>query len=243
MHTHRILLLNLGYGTGLDGSLRSYFTKSWHYLHTPERVLQSIHEGFQMLMATVQPDICCLLEMHHDPLLLKSFAAYGCRHVDPKYGKRSILKRLPFFRDNCDGIFAMDRLPCAVRQFRHGVKKLLYDVQVGKDFSLLVGHFSLHASVRQQQFQEIAELISAQKRTIVCGDFNDFGGCKELNGLLKETDLRIVRPPHSETFPACHPRRPLDLFLCSKNIHHVQAEVLRDVHLSDHLPVLLTVTT
>lgn len=242
MHTHRILLLNLGYETGLDGSLKGYLTQSWRYLHTPENVLRSVREGFQTLIAQVQPDICCVLEMHHDLTLLKTFAAYHCRHVDTKYGNGSVLKRLPFFRDNCNGIFTMDRLPCVARQFRHGTKKLLYDVKIGKDFSLLVSHFSLHASVRQQQFQEIAELVADRKHTIVCGDFNDFGGCKELNGLLKETNLRIVRPPHGGTFPACHPRRPLDLFLCSKDIKHVHAAILKDVHLSDHLPVLLTVT-
>lgn len=242
MHAHRILLLNLGYETGLDGSLRGYLTQSWRYLHTPEYVVQSVRKGFSDLIARVQPDICCVLEMHHDPALLKTFAAYHCRHVHPKYGNASVLRRLPFFRDNCNGIFAMDRLPCAMRQFKHGTKKLLYDVKVAQDFSLLVGHFSLHASVRQEQFAEIAELVHGRKHSIVCGDFNDFGGCKELNGLLKETDLRVVRPVCGETFPACHPKRPLDLFLCSKNIKNVHVEILKDVHLSDHLPVLLTVT-
>jgi endonuclease/exonuclease/phosphatase family metal-dependent hydrolase len=242
MHTHRILLLNLGYETGLDGSLKGYLTQSWRYLHTPEHVLMSIREGFQTLIAKVQPDICCVLEMHHDPSLLKTFAAYQCRHIDPKYGNGSMLRRLPFFRDNCNGIFAMARLPCRARQFKHGTKKLLYDVQVGNDFSLLVSHYSLHASVRQQQFHEIAELVQHRKHTVVCGDFNDFGGRKELGSLLKETNLRIIRPAQNGTFPAYHPRKPLDLFLCSKDIKNVHAEVLKNVHLSDHLPVLLTVT-
>jgi endonuclease/exonuclease/phosphatase family metal-dependent hydrolase len=166
--------------------------------------------------------------MHHDPALVKSFGAYRCKHIDPKYGKTSMLRRLPFFRDNCNGIFGVDRLPCTAREFQHGAKKLLYDVTITSDLSLLVGHFSLHASVRQQQFAEIAGIVQSRKRT--------------LTPLLKTTDLRIVRPAHNATFPACHPRRPLDLFLCSKEISHVHAEVLTDVHLSDHLPVLLTVT-
>jgi endonuclease/exonuclease/phosphatase family metal-dependent hydrolase len=242
MQTHRILLLNLGYETGLDGSIRSYLTQSWRYLHTPQSVIQSVHAGFRTLIQNVQPDICCLLEMHHDPALVKSFGAYRCKHIDPKYGKTSMLRRLPFFRDNCNGIFGVDRLPCTAREFQHGTKKLLYDVTITSDLSLLVGHFSLHASVRQQQFAEIAGIVQSRKRTIVCGDFNDYGGMKELSPLLKSTDLRIVRPAHNATFPACQPRRPLDLFLCSKEIQHVHAEVLIDVHLSDHLPVLLTVT-
>ncbi|OGJ59748.1 hypothetical protein A2881_00555 [Candidatus Peribacteria bacterium RIFCSPHIGHO2_01_FULL_55_13] len=242
MHTHRILLLNLGYETGLDGSWRQYLLDSWRYVHTPERVQSRVREEFQSLIQSVQPDICCVLEMHHDPMLLKTFAAYHCKHVDPKYGNTSVLRRLPFFRDNCNGVFALDRLPCTVRQFRHGTKKLLYDVNVKNEFSLLIGHYSLHASVRQQQFEEIAALVKDRKRAIVCGDFNDFGGSKELNSLIKHSNLRLVRPAHNKTFPACHPRKPLDLFLCSGDIVDVHAEVMTNTHLSDHLPVLLTVT-
>jgi hypothetical protein len=236
------LLLNLGYETGLDGSLSGYLTKSWRYLHTPQSVIASVHAGFQELIASVHPDICCILEMHHDPTLLKNFGAYRCRHIDPKYGYGSVLRRLPFFRDNCNSVFAVDRLPCKGRQFQHGTKKLLYDVTIGDGLSLLVGHFSLHASVRQKQFQEIGKLVQGREKAIVCGDFNDYGGIKELAPLLKSTDLRVVRAPHGETFPACHPRRPLDLFLATSAIADVKAEVLTNVHISDHLPVLLTVT-
>jgi endonuclease/exonuclease/phosphatase family metal-dependent hydrolase len=240
VHQHRILLLNLGYGTGLDGSLQSYLLSGWRYLWTPRRVLRSIDEGFRDLLSRVRPDICCLLEMHHDPELLSAVAAYRCRHVDTKYGKRSILQRLPFFRDNCNGVFSAERIACHIRFFRSGMKRLLYDLSLGDGLSLLVAHFSLHRSVRERQFQELAEVIADRKRVIVCGDFNDFGGRRELTPLLRSCNLRIVNASQP-TFPACKPKRSLDLFLCSKDIDSVEAKVLSDVHLSDHLPVLLTV--
>lgn len=241
MHTQKILLLNLGYETGLSGSMREYITQSWHYLHTPNQVLQSIHKGFQMLIERTQPDVCCLLEVHHDPAIMRTLQAYHCKHIDPKYGRRSILRRLPLFRDNCNAVFTVDRLPCRERELVHGTKKLLYDVTIAPECSLFVGHFSLNAAVRKQQFDEIAELVEERTSAIVCGDFNDYGGIGELKPLLRTTGMKIVRPTTLNTFPACHPRRALDLFLCTPNITHVSAEVLTDVHLSDHLPVMLTV--
>ena len=211
MHTHRILLLNLGYETGLDGSWKQYLLDSWRYVHTPEKVQSRVREEFQSLIKSVQPDICCVLEMHHDPMLLKTFAAYHCKHVDPKYGNTSVLRRLPFFRDNCNGVFALDRLPCTVRQFKHGTKKLLYDVNVKNEFSLLIGHYSLHASVRQQQFEEIAQLVKGRKRAIVCGDFNDFGGEQGIE-FADQAQQSPDRPPGTQSnLPACHPKKPLDL--------------------------------
>ncbi|MBM3227821.1 hypothetical protein FJZ27_03095 [Candidatus Peribacteria bacterium] len=173
---------------------------------------------------------------------MRNFGAYRCKRVDTKYGMGSVLRRLPLFRDNCNGIFSVEKLPCAARQFHSGTKKLLYDVTMGNDLSLLVGHFSLHASVRQRQFQEIGELVKGRGKTIVCGDFNDYGGIKELTPLLRSADLRVIRATNPATFPACHPRLPLDLFLCSEGITDVKAEVLSDVRISDHLPVLLTVS-
>ena len=55
MHTYRILLLNLGYETGLDGSLRGYLTRSWRYLHTPRAVIDAVHSGFRELIENVRP--------------------------------------------------------------------------------------------------------------------------------------------------------------------------------------------
>lgn len=235
----RILLFNVGYATALDGSLRNYVLHFYRYLYTPRTIIRKVRQAIYYLMEREKPDVCCFVEIHRKIGCVPHPHVYTSGDIENKYGLHSMLRRLPFFRDNCNGFFAKGDLPFDKYYFKNGTKKLIYEIKLREDISLFLVHFSLDRAVRQRQCEELKELIRSRKHAVLCGDFNIFKGTGELEALADACDLKIVNSPSEATFPAVHPTKTLDLFLCPKNMVHAQARVLKGVHASDHLPVLL----
>ncbi len=236
---YRVLLMNLGYATGLDGSMRSYLTQWYRYLYTPRWIIRTVRRSIYGLLNRENPDLCCFVEIHHKHGFVPHPHAYTS-HIDNKYGRFSILRHLPFFRDNCNGFFSHQHLHFQKRYFANGSKKLIYDIDLGNGLSLLLSHFSLNQETRRLQFDELRQIIGDRKNVIICGDFNIFEGTEELRDLAESCNLQIV-DSHEATFPAASPRKMFDLFLCPKELKHVSARVMDDIQVSDHLPVMLEV--
>ncbi len=234
----RILLYNVGYATDLNGSIRDYILRFYRYIYTPRNVIRRVRTTIYHLLQREQPDVCCFVEVHRKKGFMTHPHAYHCSDVANKYGQRSVFRRLPFFRDNCNGFFSKGTVSFEKTYFQHGMKKLIYDIKLRPDLSLLVVHFSLQRRTRQRQCEELKHLIRDRGNVIVCGDFNIFKGTGELHSLARACDLQIVTPPGA-TFPASKPSKTLDLFLCPKSLGDVSVRVLDGVHASDHLPVML----
>lgn len=234
----RILLYNVGYATDLNGSLRDYVLRFYRYLYTPRRIIRRVRQSIYQLMQREQPDVCCFVEVHRKKRSMVHPHAYVCGDVENKYGRRSVLRRLPFFRDNCNGFFSKGTVEFEKLYFTHGTKKLIYNVRLRPDLSLFVVHFALGRRVRRLQCEELKAMIRERENVIVCGDFNIFRGIEELQSLAQACGLRIVAPAGA-TFPASHPRKTLDLFLCPHTLEDVSVRTMESVHASDHLPVLL----
>jgi endonuclease/exonuclease/phosphatase family metal-dependent hydrolase len=238
----KILLFNVGYATELDGSMREYLLRFYRYLYTPRYIIEAFRQRIAELLEQTQPDLCCFIEVHRDMQMLPDMQAYAYSNFENKYGVRSVLRHLPFFRNNCNGFLARKPLRCTKRFLRHGTKKLVYEIELADSASLLLAHLSLNAHVRRKQMEDLIELLKDRPRTIVCGDFNTFGGSDEVQMLMDECNLELINPPSEATFPAVHPRKSLDLVLCPKSMKVHDFRVLHDVHVSDHLPVLVDVT-
>ncbi|TSC57971.1 MAG: Uncharacterized protein Greene041619_847 [Candidatus Peregrinibacteria bacterium Greene0416_19] len=235
----RILLLNAGYCTELDGSLRDYFLRFYRYLHTPRRIVRRALRSLSGLLEGQKPDLCCFVEIHEQSQYLPHLQAYAYGDVENKYGIRSLLRRLPLFRHNCNGFLARKPMEFRKHYCRHGTKKLIYELELPHHVSLFLVHFALRARTRRKQCRDLAEILRQRRRVIVCGDFNTMQGDRELRDLLRSCRLRIANPPHAPTFPAVRPRKALDLFLCSPGLKIKGVRVMDSIHLSDHLPVLL----
>ena len=235
----RILLMNLGYGTGLDGSLWSYLTQWYRYLYTPQRIIRQVRQSIYALLNREHPDLCCFVEIHHHHGFVPHPRAYRS-HINNKYGRFSWLRRIPFFRDNCNGFFSSFPLHFTKRYFANGTKKLIYDIHLENGISLLLVHFSLNTRTRQLQCRELKTMLHGRRNVILCGDFNIFRGTSELQALAEACNLKIINS-HGATFPSVHPTKTFDLFLCPKNLHNVRAKVMNDIRVSDHLPVMLEI--
>lgn len=238
----KILLYNVGYCTELDGSLKDYFFRSYRYLYTPRRVQSRAVHSLIRLVETHNPDVCCFVEIHRNLGRLPSFQAFAEYDVENKYGIRSWLRRMPFFRKNCNGFFAQNELAFRKHWFKNGAKKLIYEIDLKNDTTLFFAHMSLRASVRKKQYQELKKWVQRKKRVILCGDFNTFRNEDDLEAFAADCGLNIVTPPNAATFPRKQPNHTIDLFLCSPSIQIKEVQVLEHAQASDHLPVLVEMT-
>jgi len=237
--TTRILFYNVGYCTGMRGSLGDYALHCLRYIYTPRRVVASVLATIDRLVDEVQPDLCCFVEVRRVKRFIQRLWEYPIHIFRNKYGRNSVLGHLPYFRGNVSGFFARERFPFEAHYLRHGAKKLVYEVCISEDISLLVAHLSLRKKTRAAQLKEMRGMIHRRKHVILCGDFNIFGGMEELDDIIRSCRLKIVNTLHDLTFPSILPKRALDLFICSEDLPIEHLEVL-PVLASDHRPVLLT---
>ncbi|MBI3619341.1 endonuclease/exonuclease/phosphatase family protein [Candidatus Peregrinibacteria bacterium] len=235
----RILLYNIGYCTELDGSFTDYFLHFYRYFYTPRRILREVARGLNSLVDRVQPDLCCFAEIHRGRRSAPRLHSLTFHAIDNKYGRKSWLRHLPFFRNNCNGIFSQRPVSYRKSYFKNGTKKLMYEVKLENGTCLLFAHFSLRAATRRKQFVELKEIVAKHDDVILCGDFNTLSHPEELQKFARGSGLKIINPQSEATYPAIHPTKDIDLFLCSKHIHLRALHVLHEVKLSDHLPVLL----
>jgi endonuclease/exonuclease/phosphatase family metal-dependent hydrolase len=105
---------------------------------------------------------------------------------------------------------------------------------------LLIVHLALGARARARQFGALAELIQGQRHAILMGDLNCRSESKEMQWLLRRTDLG--EPIHGlYTFPSWRPRRNIDHILVSAPIQVDSVRVLNHT-ISDHLPLAMDIT-
>ncbi|HLC76216.1 MAG TPA: endonuclease/exonuclease/phosphatase family protein [Candidatus Peribacterales bacterium] len=237
--TTRILFYNVGYCTGMRGSLADYAMHCLRYVYTPKRVIADVLTMIDRMVDEVQPDLCCFVEVRRVKRFIQRLWEYPVHTFRNKYGRNSMLGHLPYFRGNLSGYFARKDFPFSAHYLRHGAKKLVYEVRLTEEISLLVAHLSLRRKTRASQLKEIRDIISCRRHVILCGDFNIFNGVDELTDIIVSCRLKIINTLHDLTFPSAHPTRALDLFLCSEDLPIEDLEVL-PVLASDHLPILLT---
>lgn len=240
----KILLYNVGYFTGNDGSVADYLTGSYRYFWKKGHYQIETAEKIRCLIAEHEPDICGLIEIE---AATPASPAYLCAsdhlpHLScaVKYGHDSLLRKIGFFKNNGNAVLSRKELTVKQHYLQNGNKRLVLEIEVTDRFSIFVVHLSLRRNTREKQFYELKTIIRGKKQVIVCGDFNIFGGREELEPLLNKTNLRIVNKHGDLTFPANNPRLMLDVFLCSHNLKVKDLQVLA-CDSSDHLPVLLEI--
>lgn len=233
----KILLSNLGYCTGIDGSKIQYALKGHRYATNPIQIQDKVINGFMEIINKENPDICCLIEIQKNQFEKLANGTYPHGDATNKYGPGSKLNFLPFFNRKCNGFIAKQNYNHDKKYLVNGTKKLVYDIQLNDWLSLIFTHFSLKSKVRAKQFEEIGELVKDKQEAIVCGDFNTFNGLVELDSLLSKSGMRVINDEH--TFPSFNPQRALDIFLCTPGVRATSRAIASNV--SDHLPVVLEV--
>ncbi|MFH1440254.1 MAG: hypothetical protein ABIG89_06805 [Candidatus Woesearchaeota archaeon] len=253
MTKFKILLTNIGYCTGLNGSLSDYVFKFYRYIYTSKKVQLDVLNKLSRIVNKEKLDLIVLIEIKKYQMeMLKRIISndknnnkYNLFEVENKYSLKSLLRKILFIKNNCNGFIAKKNLKFEKHYLENGTKKLLYEIKLPNDTVLVATHFSLNKKTRKKQFDEISEKFKS-KKMIVCGDFNIFDGFDELNSIMEKCELKIAND--KPTFPSnlcCsskksnNRKKALDLFLCSEKMK-VNVKIIKD-DFSDHMPILLEI--
>jgi endonuclease/exonuclease/phosphatase family metal-dependent hydrolase len=210
--------------------------KFYRFFFLTRRVQKRVLENLKEIIKKEKPDLICLIEIKKGKQIAELInEKYSFYDIKTKYGRKSFLRKLPFFHNRSNAFISKNKLSYKERFLVHGTKKLMYEITLPNNTKLILAHFSLKKKMRRKQFKEIYKKYADEGSKIICGDFNVAGGFSELDYLVDKLDLEVTNK--EPTFPAFAPKRSFDLFLCSKTLK-TDAKVLK-TQLSDHLPVML----
>ena len=240
----RLLVYNIAYGVTPPKSTPGALLIPFRFFRSTERHFARIVNFVEELA----PDIVGLVEVDVGSVRTqrKNQAAEIARRLEhqpwyaPKYGTRRYPRYIPILRHQTNAILAREGVGAKLHHYLpRGFKRLVLQAELD-GITLLLVHLPLRARARQVQIQALAELVNAASRPVIlAGDFNVFGGCRELRRLMQTTGLLTANQESTPTFPAWKPRRELDFILHSPDVHVHRFQVLDEVRLSDHLPLLL----
>ncbi len=240
---YRVLVYNIAYGSGAPSSYTENILKIHRYLKRPDKNLKKISTFIESSKA----DIVGLIEIDTGSFrasrqnqaeeIGKHSSHYT--HCLTKYGESLTGKIIPILRKQGNAILAKDKESNGIyHYFPGGFKKLIIELDMGS-FRFFLLHLSLTKRARKMQFDHMANLLSSSKcPVIIAGDFNAFRGTSELRNMRKKLGLVNPNVDKLPTYPSWHPKHQLDFILCSKEIKIKNFEI-PNVHLSDHLPLIM----
>lgn len=241
MQKLKIMIFNIGYLTGIRGSLNEYINYGHRYLYRRHKGRPGLMTELSALLGREKPDIGFFMETHGDAEFMKFLKNFAFFHIENKYKKGGMLEIIPFFRRNSNSVIAGREFKIQKTYLTSGRKRLIYEAKLDASTTLILGHFALGEETRLKQLSELEHAIKKSPRIIIGGDFNTLRDVKSMIAFAKRNNLKIVDIKKSKTYPSHNPKRPLDFFICSKDIKVNSFKVIKDIKISDHLPVVIEV--
>lgn len=237
----RFVLYNIRYGTGGKMTrfpLSGYFGRTHQHLGTLS--------GF---LSELCPDVIGLIEVDsgsyrslHRNQAEELAADLGLGHVPfyrSKYAVKSPFARwVPVLNRQGNALLARDGIQAhRSHYFKSGMKRLVMELELDQ-VSIFLVHLALSFRTRQSQLSELQNLIAGHpKPVLLAGDFNAFGGEREIDSFLSSSGLRNASLQNQPSFPSWAPSRHLDFILHSPGVRVNRLEVPQ-VPYSDHLPLV-----
>lgn len=248
----KLLFSNLGYATGISGSLFHHITKAFRHVYQPPAMQRAVLKQFRQIIETERPDVCCLVELdqgsihsgHFNQIHALMCEDYAVYDIADKYGTDSLISRMPFHAGKSNAFLARQAFDYGFLYFTHGTKRLIYRLTLREGLTLFFTHFSLKKEVRARQFVEIRRFAEATDgAVIILADFNIFEGLSELEPLIGDGFLRLLNRPEEATFSFHRWRHLLDLCLYSPSLESEIGLRIISQPFSDHSALLVTLET
>ncbi len=237
----RFLLYNIRYATGHGNSYHFPLPFTGFFKSTEGTLGQIVS-----FIRSVEPDVIALVEVDSGSYRSRNSCQaqmianeLGHFHVvETKYGSSSMANKIPVLNKQGNGL--LSRQPIINSNFHYfdeGVKRLVIEVEL-EEVAIFIVHLSLKFKHRQQQLEHLFRIVSSgEKPVIVAGDFNTFGGDREVQLFLAATGLVNANLAGLPSHPSHAPKRNLDFILHSPEIT-VSNFSIPDIRLSDHAPLL-----
>jgi endonuclease/exonuclease/phosphatase family metal-dependent hydrolase len=244
-----IMMGNLGYLRGIDGSLIQHTRYAYRHFYCPPNIQETCLKQVRHIIELEDPDICCFVEIDKGSADLRNFnqlealvsEKYSFFDIENKYGLNSRLRTFPLTRGKSNGFLSKKKYDYEKIYFTHGTKRLIYKITVAPNVTLFFAHFSLKKLVRVQQLEQVRQLIKDTPGDVIfLGDFNIHTGFGELAPLLHENNLVIMNKEDEPTFRFHKTMLPLDLCICSQEISGRLSLKIIPQPFSDHEALVLT---
>jgi endonuclease/exonuclease/phosphatase family metal-dependent hydrolase len=233
----RVIQYNIESCLGVTRGYYQYITEIWKSVlpHSPSSLSKIGH-----YLSIQQSDITFLTEVDNG-----SFRSSGMdqlKTLSAAMGAEGVFfptnALLPFFSQ---GNAIISRHKCvASRSYDlsgHGERRTLGEVELnieGHAILAYVTHLSLNSSVRKEQIQAIADIISRQTKPIILGgDFNAYDSQE-----MRVLHQRGFRYATGNTYPSWSPFRQLDYIYFSSSFDLVGSSVYIADRFSDHAPLI-----
>ena len=218
---------NLGYLRGIDGRLVQHLLYAHRHFYcsidTQKRALQQLIG----LIEEENPDLCCFVEIdkgsstsaHFNQMEMLVSEKYPFFDIENKYALDSKLRTLPRSRGKSNAFLSKREYPYEKMYFDHGIKRLVYKIQLEPALTVFFAHFSLKKEVRAQQLLQVKQLMEhTPGEHIFLGDFNILTGFRELGPLLHGQKLKLMNREEDPTFTFHRIQKVLDLCICSESL-------------------------
>jgi endonuclease/exonuclease/phosphatase family metal-dependent hydrolase len=241
----RLATHNIQNGVGVTRGYGDYALRGWKYLlpHSPEPL-----RGVLEYIESSEVDVLALNEVEG--------GSFRSRRVDHSswVADRSPLCHKVFFPTfrrvvagrvlTNQGNAILSRLPVTSHEAHllpgRGEPRFLgratVETEEGETLSIFTTHLSLSRPERRAQLEAVAGIVSRHPGArLLCGDLNT----AEPAELSILEDHGLGRLPTGPTFPSWRPRRCLDHVFVSEELDKVVADVLDEVAVADHLPIVV----
>ncbi len=237
----RFLLYNIRYATGYGASYHFPLPFTGFFKRTGGTLGRIVS-----FMRSVEPDVIALIEVDSGSYRCqKSCQAEAIAKeldhfhvVETKYRNESMANKVPVLNKQGNGFLSKE--PIISHRFHYfdeGVKRLVIEVELEK-VSIFIVHLSLKFKHRQQQLEHLHRIVShGTKPVIVAGDFNTFGGNREVQLFLAASGLMDANLTGLPSHPSHAPKRNLDFILHSPELIASNFSI-PNICLSDHAPLL-----
>lgn len=237
----RFLLYNIRYATGHGAGYHMPLPFAGFFKQTGNTL-----DRIVSFIRSVNPDIIALVEVDSG-----SYRSQRCCQaetiakeldhfhvVETKYGGDSLANRIPVLNKQGNGLITNQTIiNHHFHYFDEGVKRLVIEVEL-EEVNIFTVHLSLKFKHRQQQLERLHHIIADRaKPVIVAGDFNTFGGNREVQLFLAATGLVDANLAGLPSQPSHAPKRHLDFILHSPEIIASNFSI-PDIQLSDHAPLI-----
>lgn len=237
----RLLLYNIRYATGhgvryhLPLPFSGFFRRTGKTLNRITDFIESVNPDIIALIevdsGSYRSDRCC--QARTIARKLQQFHV-----IETKYASNSMANRVPVLNKQCNALLTRQAIIAhRFHYFNEGFKRLVIEVEL-EDLVLFIVHLSLKYRHRQQQLEHLHRLLAGcTKPAIIAGDFNTFGGSRELALFQAATGMVDANTGHFPSHPSHAPHRQLDFILHSPALEAVNFSI-PDIRLSDHAPLI-----
>ena len=249
MDKYKILMGNLGYLRGINGSLAHHIAYAHRHFYCSAVSQQKAIGQLKAIIEREDPDICCFVEIdqgsghsaHFNQLEQVVNDKYRFFDIDNKYGTDSRLRQFSLTRGKSNAFMSRVEFPFERVQFTHGTKRLIYKLQLRDDLTVFFAHFSLKRKVRALQLLQIRQMIrDTPGEVIFLGDFNILDGFGELSLLLQDK-LVLMNRDDTPTFTFHRSKKVLDVCICTPGIAtKTVLDVIAQPY-SDHAALILEI--